>query len=206
MLFKNSTIGIASMLFFVVLVSQSRILDFLFETFLGRILLISMILFISYTHYILGVVSVLLVIILFNNFSYDNGYGYGYGYSFMEGMENAQKPTTTTTVPTTATTTTATTDSPTVSSSLETAMNKAKDSVMSKISVSTTTPSTSTTGSSSSSSSSKKEKTSTEGFDLIGTENTIKRGKQSNSIPVHSQSNSGGRVAPYDGGSVYSAF
>ena len=205
MLFKNSTIGIASMLFFVVLVSHSRILDFLFETFLGRILLISMILFISYTHYILGVVSVLLVIILFNNLSYDNGYG----YSFMEGMENAQKPTTTssTTVPTT-TTTTATTDSPTVSSSLATAMNKAKDSVMSKISVSTTTPSTSTTGSSSSSSSSskKKEKTSTEGFDLIGTENTIKRGKQSNSIPVHSQSNSGGRVAPYDGGSVYSAF
>jgi hypothetical protein len=204
MLFKNSTIGIASMLFFVVLVSQSRILDFLFETFLGRILLISMILFISYTHYILGVVSVLIVIIMFNNIDY----GYGYGYGYMEGMENAQKPTTTTTssttVPTTTTATT-TTDTPSVSSSLATAMNKAKDSVMSKINVSTTTPSTSTTASSTTASS-KKEKTSTEGFDLIGTENTIKRGKQSNSIPVHSQSNSGGRIAPYDGGSVYSSF
>ena len=205
MLFKNSTIGIASMLFFVVLVSQSRILDFLFETFLGRILLISMILFISYTHYILGVVSVLIVIIMFNNIDY----GYGYGYGYMEGMENAQKkPTTTTsTTPTTTTTATTTSSTPSISSSLATAMNNAKDNVMSKINVSTTTPS-STTGSSSSSSSSssKKEKTSTEGFDLIGTENTIKRGKQSNSIPVHSQSNSGGRVAPYDGGSVYSSF
>jgi hypothetical protein len=76
---------------------------------------------------------------------------------------------------------------------------------MSKLNVSTTsTPSTTTT--SSTSTSSNKRKTSTEGFDLIGTENTIKRGKQSNSIPVYHHSNNGGHVAPYDGGSAYSAF
>ena len=192
MLFKNSTIGIASMLFFVVLVSQSRILDFLFETFLGRFLLISMILFISYTHYILGVVSVLIVIIMFNNIDY--------GYGYMEGMENVQKPTISTTSSTTVPTTT-TSSTSSISSSLATAMNKAKDDVMSKINVSTKPSSTST-----STSSSKKEKTSTEGFDLIGTENTIKRGKQSNTIPVYHPSTNDGNVAPYDSGNAYSAF
>jgi hypothetical protein len=86
-------------------------------------------------------------------------------------------------------------------------MNKAKENVMSKLNVSTTsTPSTTTTSSTSSSSSSNKRNSSTEGFDLIGTENTIKRGKQSNSIPVYHHSNNGGHVAPYDGGSAYSAF
>jgi len=198
MLFKNSTIGIASMLFFVVLVSHSRVLDFLFETFLGRILFICMILFISYKHYILGVVSVLIAIIMFNNIG------------FMEGMENSRKtsstsPTTTTTTTTPTTTTTSSPSTSSVSSSLASAMSKAKDNVMSKLNVSTTsTPSTTTT--SSTSTSSNKRKTSTEGFDLIGTENTIKRGKQSNSIPVYHHSNNGGHVAPYDGGSAYSAF
>ena len=108
MLFKNNTIGIASMLFFVVLVSHSRVLDFLFETFLGRILFICMILFISYKHYILGVVSVLIAIIMFNNIG------------FMEGMENPRKtsststtsPTTTTTTTTPTTTSSSTTSSP----------------------------------------------------------------------------------------------
>ena len=221
MLFKNSTIGIASMLCFVVLVSHSRILDFLFETFLGRILLISMILFISYTHYILGVVSVLIMIIMFNNIDY------GYGYGYMEGMENEQKPTTetTTATPSTVSSTTSSTVS-SISSSLAKAMDKAKDDVMEKIDVSTTDNTSSDTSSSDNTSSdntssdntssdntssadntsSKKEKVAVEGFDLIGTENTIKRGKQSNSIPVYPNSNNGGNIAPYDGGSEYSAF
>lgn len=196
MLFKNSTIGIASMLCFVVLVSQSRILDFLFETFLGRILLISMILFISYTHYILGIVSVLIVIIMFNNVDY------GYGYGYMEGMENAENPTTTATTTTPSTTSsTASSAVSSISSSLAKAMDKAKDDVTGKIDVSTTDKT-----SSADKTSSKKEKVAVEGFDLIGTENTIKRGKQSNSIPVYPNSNNGGNIAPYDGGSEYSAF
>jgi len=178
MLLKNSTIGIASMLFFIVLVSQSRILDFLFQTFLGRILLISMILLISYTHYILGVVSVLIAIIMFNNIN------------FMEGMENANTKTSDTTS--------------SVSSSLATAINNAKDSVVSKINVATK-PSASTT-TTATAKTDKKEKVAIEGFDRIGTENMIKRGKQSNSIPVYPHSKNGTSVAPYDGGSVYSSF
>ena len=235
MLFKNNTIGIASMLFFVVLVSHSRVLDFLFETFLGRIFLIGMILFISYKHYILGVVSVLIAIIMFNNIGY------------MEGMESRRDSTTSSTTPTTSsttpttsstsstpttssttttpttssttttpttssTTTSSTTTTPTTSSSstttkpttssisasLASAMSKAKNNVMSKLNTSaTTTPTTSSSTTTTSS---------TEGFDLIGTENTLKRGKQSNSIPVYHHSNNGGHVAPYDGGSAYSAF
>ena len=229
MLFKNNTIGIASMLFFVVLVSHSRVLDFLFETFLGRIFLIGMILFISYKHYILGVVSVLIAIIMFNNIGY------------MEGMESRRDSTTSSTTPTTSSTTstpttssTSTTTTPTTSSttttpttsstttttttpttsssstttkpttssisasSLASAMSKAKNNIMSKLNTSaTTTPTTSSSTTTTSS---------TEGFDLIGTENTLKRGKQSNSIPVYHHSNNGGHVAPYDGGSAYSAF
>jgi exopolysaccharide biosynthesis protein len=169
MFLKNrSTIGIASLLFFVILVSQSRILDFLIVTFLGRIILISLILYISYVHYILGVVSVLFLIIMLNNIN------------IFEGMENK-------------TTDTASTSS--VSSSLATAMNKAKDEVMSKINVTTTNKEAK-----------KEKKQAVEGFDLIGTENTIKRGKQSNAIPVYPHSKNATNISPYDGGTEYSAF
>ena len=44
-----------------------------------------------------------------------------------------------------------------------------------------------------------------EGFDIIGTENTIKRGKQSNSIPVNDTMRMSPDVLPHDGYS-FSAF
>jgi hypothetical protein len=62
---------------------------------------------------------------------------------------------------------------------------------MSKIS--TTSPSTT-------------KQSSVEGFDLIGTENMIKRGKASNSIPVYPQSKNSSDISPYDGGSVFTSF
>ena len=64
------------MLLLVLLLSQSRIFDFLFETSLGRTILIIFILVISYTNKILGIVSVLFIIIMFNqsNISYMEGF------------------------------------------------------------------------------------------------------------------------------------
>lgn len=206
MLFKffrnNNNIGIASVLFLIVLVSQARILDFLFETFLGRILLISLIMFISYKNHILGVVSVLIVIIMFNTIGY------------VEGMEN-----------TSASSPSTSTSSPSTSTSITNAISKAKTDLMNKISSPTTTSdkttsdkttsdkttsnkttSNKTTGEASVDDKSKKTNTSIEGFDLIGTENTIKRGKSSNSIPVYQQTKNTGHIAAYEGGSAYSAF
>ena len=60
-------VGCAVLLLLIVLISQARILDTLFDTLLGRAVLIGFILTISYTNKILGVVSVLLIIIAFSN-------------------------------------------------------------------------------------------------------------------------------------------
>ena len=60
-------VGGAVLLLLIVLISQARVLDTLFDTLLGRAVLIGFILTISYTNKILGVVSVLLIIIAFSN-------------------------------------------------------------------------------------------------------------------------------------------
>ena len=48
----------------------------------------------------------------------------------------------------------------------------------------------------------------TEGFDLIGTENTIKRGKQSNQIPVNDYMRQSIEITPFEGyfSSLFSSF
>jgi hypothetical protein len=65
-LLSKNNVGIASTLILVVLLSQSRVLDFLIDTTLGRFILILFILGISYSNKILGVVSVLLIILVIN--------------------------------------------------------------------------------------------------------------------------------------------
>lgn len=65
MLSKNN-IGIISTLILVILLSQSRVFDFLIDTALGRFILILFILGISHMHKILGVVAVLFIIIMIN--------------------------------------------------------------------------------------------------------------------------------------------
>jgi hypothetical protein len=45
-----------------------------------------------------------------------------------------------------------------------------------------------------------KASTAKEGFDIIGTENYIKRGKKSNTIPVNSHMKDSDNVSPFDGG------
>jgi len=48
--------------------------------------------------------------------------------------------------------------------------------------------------------------TATEGFDIIGKESNIKRGKQSNSIPVNDFMRESTSVAPYEGSSNLESF
>jgi len=66
-LVSKNNMGVVATLLLVILLSQSRFLNFLLETPLGRAVLILFILGISYTNKILGVVAVLFVIILVSN-------------------------------------------------------------------------------------------------------------------------------------------
>ena len=66
-LVSKNNLGAATALLLVVILSQGRFFNFLLDTALGRAILILFILFISYTNKILGVVSVLFIIIMFNN-------------------------------------------------------------------------------------------------------------------------------------------
>jgi hypothetical protein len=72
---KKNT-GIVVTLILIILLSQSKFFNFLINTALGRSVLILLILGISYTNKILGVVSVLFIIIAFNQseLTYLEGY------------------------------------------------------------------------------------------------------------------------------------
>lgn len=88
-----NNIGAVISLFLVILLSQSMVFNFLLDTPLGRAILILFILVISYTNKILGVVSVLFIIIMFNNSDI------GYLEGFTSNDDSINTPTTTTTNP-----------------------------------------------------------------------------------------------------------
>jgi hypothetical protein len=62
----KNIMGITSTLVLVILLTQSRLFDFLTETPLGRMVLLAFVIFISYTNHILGLLAVLVIIIGFN--------------------------------------------------------------------------------------------------------------------------------------------
>ena len=73
---SKNNLGVVTALLLVILLSQSKFFNFLLDSALGRAILILFILFISYANKILGVVSVLFIIIMFN--SSDIGYTEGF--------------------------------------------------------------------------------------------------------------------------------
>ena len=165
---KNS-VGGAGLLLFLIVISQARLFDFLIDSSLGRILLVLTLICLSYCHGILGVVGVLLIIIAFNHS----------GLSFLsEGFE------------TTTTTGEVTTPGETIKAEIKLdpdAVAAIKSQMMDKAkkakesASSTPTDSTTTTDSFVTT-------RGLEGFDVLGIENNLKRGKQSNSIPTSSYS------------------
>ena len=139
---SKNNVGTVIALLLVVILSQSKCFNFLLDTALGRAILILFIIIISYMNKILGVVSVLFIIIMFNNS--DIGY--------MEGFTSNSTPM----------------NSKPMNS---TPMNS--------------TPMKNNTAPLAPASNAEKAKTTNdaaEGFDIIGTESTIKRGKPSNTI------------------------
>lgn len=174
-LVSKNNLSVVSSLILVILLSQSKFFNFLLDTVLGRAVLILFILFISYTNKILGVVSVLFIIIMFNNSD----------ISFIEGFTSHS-----------STNTTTTDDTTTNSSTTLTLTDEQKEQILSKLQEKSKENTATTTSSSAA----------TEGFDIIGTENSIKRGKQSNSIPVNSFMKNSDAILPFGGFDSYSMF
>jgi hypothetical protein len=172
---SKTTLGAISTLTLVIILSQSRFFNFLIDTALGRAALICLIMGISYTHKILGVVAVLFVIIMFNQ-------------SYLGSSEGfTSQPATKDATTTDSTTTDATTTDADKMSADDAAHDKKQKSsaVTTTISsaVSTPTPThTTSTG--------ETFVGGREGFNITEREGTLLRGKRSNEVPVFSNARS----------------
>jgi hypothetical protein len=177
-LISKNNVGAAVLLLLVIAISQSRIFNFLIDSALGRSILIIFILYLSYCHKILGVVGVLFIIIMFNGNNMFNG------NMFYEGFGNSNNSSSSS-----STDTDASSNSTTDASNSTVTVNK--DMLKAMIQKQISDASNNNTSSSSSKP--------TEGFDILGLENSIKRGKQSNSIPVNQLSRNADSISPYEG-------
>jgi hypothetical protein len=186
---KNS-IGTVLALLLVILLSESRLFNLFTETYLGRAFLIIIILFASYLNKNLGVVCVLIIVIMFSNNK----------FSFYEGLDG--------TVTTSNVNNKNNSEKKTLSSNDDTSINTHTNVPNDKINVvtSSTAAASATSNSKDPQDSANSNSKSIEGFDLQSTENNIKRGKQSNSIPVNQYYNQSIEVAPYEGSSFSNFF
>ena len=175
-LLSKNNLGVIAILLLLVLLSQSRMLDLIFDTILGRTILVLFILLIAHTNKILGVVAVLIIIIAFNN-SYTG---------MMEGFTDASgnKPDV---------------SGNTITGSSGNTVNVSKGNTT----VTNASGQSATVGSGQIAKQIKtqvqQKLSGAEGFDLLGTENNIKRGKQSNSVPVNSYVRESEDVSAFDG-------
>ena len=198
-LVSKNNLGVVLILLLIIILSQNRTLNFLIDTYLGRMFLIFLLLVVSYCNKILGVVFVFIIIISFN-----------VKIGFFEGFENSNQEENTAT-------NSAITQPSVASNSISKLTNESQVSSDSnttpKITVAPqklTQPPSDTQGDTQGDVQGDVQgedgytpNTSIEGFDMIGTENTIKRGKQSNSIPVHNFSRASKNVSPSESGSLF---
>ena len=152
---SKNNIGGAVLLLFVIILSQSRMLDIFIHTTLGRVVLIAVILFLSYVNKILGVVGVLILVIMMNTVSFNME-----GFTANKKAEPKKK---------------------------EGEVKEGEDAKEEDEEV-------------------KGEKKATEGFDVIGIENNIKRGKQSNSIPVNRNADLDNDVFAFEPSSIFGSL
>lgn len=183
-LLSKNNLGVIGILLLVVLLCQSRMLDLIFDTILGRTILVLFILLIAHANKILGVVAVLIIIIAFNN-SYTGMSSYN-GYTYMEGFADASgnKPDV---------------SGNTITGSSGNTVNVSKGNTT----VTNASGQSATVGSGQIAKQIKtqvqQKLSGAEGFDLLGTENNIKRGKQSNTVPVNSYARESEDVSAFDG-------
>jgi hypothetical protein len=186
---KNK-VGGAALLLLVVLLSQSNFFDFLFDSALGRAVLILLVIVTSYTNKILGVVSVLMIIIMFNSGS----------FGILEGLEQMNS------------------DDKKVDDKKKTDDMKKKKDVNDVVDVETTNQDETidelkkelSTIMAAQATTPEEKPAGVEGFDVLGTERALQKGKPSNCLNVNNKDKSCDSVLPVEGGSmfssVYSAF
>ena len=197
---SKNNVGVALVLLLAILLSQSRVLNFMVNTPLGRAFFIVILLFVSYINKILGVVCVLLFIIMFNN----SDAIYLEGATTMTAsnkQQNGDSPATSTPTIIPATTAAPVTASPLTASPTTTSANSVTTSATPL--VTTASPATSNILGNVSSGTTN---TAQEGFDIIGKERNLQRGRNSNSIPVNDFMKDSTNVAPYDGSPFSESF
>jgi hypothetical protein len=198
MLVSKENLGCAILLLLVVVLSLAKVFDVFIDTPLARILLLLLVLVISYLNQTLGVVSVLFIIIMLSdtNILYQEGFD----TNTMLKNESDKKPSK---------------DNEKKIEQVQKGDNsvdittKIDDTIKSPTTSSVKIPEnidTDKTSDPSTITSSIATSTSTEGFDIIGLENDIKRGKQSNSIPVNSFMKESDFISPFDSSSFASNF
>jgi len=188
-LISKNNVGTVVLFLLVIALSQAKAFNFLIDTALGRFFLIICIIGLSYFHKILGVVGVLFVIIMFNINMYYEGFG-------NNSKSNSSSSTSSTD---------ASDNSTDASANSTTQIDTEQIKAMIKQQIADASNNNTSSDSSSSNSSSKNSKAS-EGFDVLGMENSIKRGKQSNSIPVNSFMRDSDSISPYEGSSILGNF
>lgn len=206
---KNS-IGVCLSLLLVILLSETRLFKFFIDTYLGRAFLVIILLIASYLNKILGVACVFIIIIMFNN---NNFRSYYEGFDSAAKAGDSGKTETKVTITDSMSETTTTGDNKNKPITTSTPVPNDKINVVtSSSSSSKDTKNADGSGSSNSDSNSVSNSDSNvvtnaiEGFDLQSTENNIKRGKQSNSIPVNQYNKQSIEVAPYETASFSNFF
>ncbi len=184
-LVSKNNMGAVIALILVVLLSQSKFFYFCFESYLGRMLLLILIIFVAYTNKILGLFVVLCIIVAFNINSMNVVQSYNY-YEGFDGSGNLNI------VP--------------IDKSKEDIL-KGKLNVLQKNASDSSQTTTTTTTSSAVSSESFRGR---EGFNLQDMEGSMLRGKPSNAVPVFNDSRlQNDNVSPSDKhvfSSGYSSF
>jgi len=198
---KNS-IGIFFTLLLVILLSESRLFKIFTDTYLGRIILISILLFVSYLNKIVGTVCVFIIVIMLSVMKptyegFDDNKG-DENNKTTEADKNKVKNEVGKDVSSETTTSGGSnTTTPTqVSNETKIPSNDVTVSPDKKVDVVTTA----------SADENKNAVTTIEGFDLQSTENNIRRGRQSNSIPVNQYNKQPIEVDPYEGSSFSNFF
>lgn len=159
---SQNNIGVAVLLLLAVVLSQSRVFDYMVNTVLGRALFIAILVFLSYIHRMLGVVCMLLIVILFSMSNVD----------YLEGFSSQNSMPSTYTQP---------------------PMQQAPTMQAPAVSTPATIPIETLSSPATSTSIAK------EGFDIVGKERNIQKGRNSNSIPVNDFMRESTNVAPYEG-------
>lgn len=181
-LVSKNNVGVVALLLLVILLSQAKFFHFLLDNALGRAVLLMFLIFISYANKILGIVTVLLIIIMFNN----SNFGYMEGFDTPETPSDPSVPNplvpVTPSVPETPSVADITTPVP---SPMPEPMPEPQPEPEKKDA---------------------KQAMAAEGFDVLGTERTMQKGKQSNSIPVNSFMRDSESALPFENSKFTDVF